>query len=402
MASSITDPKDFARHINGKMLADFLRSQDPPIPFDSIEDMPTNKKKRVSEDAVNRFIDVIKNLTDTKRADRIFAEMLYINELSSERHTTELERQALEDDVTYSLADLATCENYDERALWWYIHHRNVFDRYFERADTENLAGLRELLIKEEYVVPKESIADETKLATFGAGVAHIFENILRGRKFKTAHFIEEDCILVRVYLENLPDNQLVFEGIANEVRRTAGARSLFSIILVYNPGEKTLGIRTNKPAENVQLLAELFCRTFLGCGYADTTHREYNVENKGSIRQLELTPDPESTIERCYLKAVEYMRSGDFNKTLRLDVGGKNLYEGTEQMELLIHLSHVNEHDWRPRKFDIKFVFKKPDTTKGRSRQITATLTKRGVNLKNTPEDQKIREFLKAKSFIS
>lgn len=402
MASSITDPKDFAQHINEKMLGDFLRTQIPSIPFDLTGDKPTNKKKRVSEDAVNRFIDAIKNLTDKRRADMLFAEMLYINDLSSERHTAELERQAQEDGIAYDANDYATCENYDERALWWYIHHKDIFDKYFERADTENLAGLRELLIKEEYIVPKERITDETKLATFGAGVADIFENILRGRKFKTAYFIEEDCILVRVYLENLPDNQLVFEGMANEVRRTAGARSLFSIILVYNPGEKILGIRTNKPAENVQLLAELFCRTFLGCGYADTTHREYNVENKASIRQLELTPNPASTIERCYLKAVEYMRSGDFNKTLRLDVGGKNLYEGTEQMELLVQLSHVNENDWRPKKFDIKFVFKKPDATKGRNRQITATLTKRGVNLKNTPEDQKIREFLKAKGFIS
>lgn len=402
MASLITDPKDFAQHINEKMLANFLRMQTPPVPFDPIGDKPTSKKKRVSEDAVNRFIDAIRNLPDKRMADTLFAEMLYINDLSSERHTAELECQAKEDEVAYDAADYATCENYDERALWWYIHHRVIFDKYFERADTENLAGLRELLIKEEHIVPKERITDEAKLAAFGAGVAHIFENILRGRKFKTAYFIEEDCILVRVYLENLPDNQLVFEGATNNVQRTAGARSLFSIILVYNPREKTLGIRTGKPAENVPLLAELFCRTFLNCGYADTTHREYNVENKASIAQLELAPDPASTIERCYLKAVEYMRSGDFNKTLRLDVGGKNLYEGTEQMELLVRLSHVDENDWRPKKFDIKFVFKKPDAAKGRNRQITATLTKRGVNLKNTPEDQKIREFLKVKGFIS
>jgi hypothetical protein len=209
----------------------------------------------------------------------------------------------------------------------------------------------------------------------------------------------------VRVYLENLPDNQLVFEsGSNNELRvqRTQTLRSLFSIVLVYNPKEKVLGIRTDKPAENVPKLADLFCRTFLNCTYADTTAREYNVENKGSVGQLELAPDPASDIERCYLKAVEYMKGGDFTKTLRLDVGGRSLYEGTDAMEMLIQQSGVNEHEWRPKKFDIKFVFKKADEMRGRNRQITATLTKRGVNLKNTPEDQKIREFLKAKNFIS
>ena len=401
MASSITDPKDFAQHINEKMLADFLRTQNPPIPFDLVGDQPT-KKKRVSEDAVNRFIDTIKNLPDTKKADWLFSEMLYVNALSSERHTANLENQAFEAGIIFDLVDYDTCKNYDERALWWYIHHKNIFDKYFERADTENLAGLRELVIKDEHIVEKESIADETKLTAFGEGVAKLYENVLRGEKFKTAHFMEEDCVLVRVYLENLPDNQLVFEGATNNVQRTPGIRSLFSIVLLYNPGEHILGIRTDRPAENVPKLADLFCKTFLNCTSVDTTPREYNVENMDSIGQLELAPDAASTIERCYLKAVEYGKMGDFMKTLRLDVGGRNLYEGTDAMELLVRQSGVNEHEWRPKKFDIKFVFRKADETKGRNRQITATLTKRGVNLKNTPEDQKIREFLKAKGFIS
>lgn len=39
---------------------------------------------------------------------------------------------------------------------------------------------------------------------------------------------------------------------------------------------------------------------------------------------------------------------------------------------------------------------------TKGRKRQITASITKRGLVVKNTQEDQKIRQFLKLKGFIS
>lgn len=405
MASHITDPKDFAQHINEQMLSDFLRMQTPPIDFEIKEDTKTAKKKRVDDDTIERFIKTIESLSDKSKAEYLFTEMVYINTLSSERHTTNLENQALEDNITFDIEGYGKCANHDERALWWYIHHKNIFDKYFERADTENLAGLKEIVIKDEHIIEKEKIADETKLATLGEGVAKIYENALRGKKFKVSHFLEKDCILVRVYLENLPDNQLVFGDDKNgqTIKRTPSIRSLFSIVMVYSPSEKTLGIRTTNPAENVPKLADLFCRTFLNCTYAETTERKYNVENKSSVQTLELTPDPTDTsIERCYLKAVEYMRKGDTTKTMRLDIGGKQSYTGTEAMEEYIKATHIVESEWIPKKFEIKFIFKKEDETKGRKRQITANLTKRGVNLKNTLEDQKIRQFLKAKGFIS
>jgi len=405
MASHITDPKDFAQHIKEEMLADFLRMQTPSIPFALSSDKAAGKKKRVNDDAVDRFIKTIEDLPDAKKREWLFTEMVYINTLSSERHTTNLESQATEDGIAYDLADYGKCDCHDERALWWYIHHKGTFDKYFERADTENLAGLKEFIIKDKHIIEKEKVAEDNKLTSFGEGVAKIYENALRGKKFKVSRFLEKDCILVRVYLENLPDNQLVFlDGTEKQpsVGRTPSIRSLFSIVIVYNPDEKMLGIRTNNPAENVPKLAELFCKIFLNCSYTDITERKYNVENRGSVGKLELTPDPMSDIEQCYLKAVEYMRVGDYTKTLRLDIGGKHKYSGTEAMEMFIKESKIVETEWQPKKFEIKFIFKKVDETKGRKRQITANLTKRGVNLKNTPEDNKIRQFLKAKGFIS
>lgn len=404
MASIITDPKDFARHINEKMLADFLGIQNPKIPFE-IKEGKTKGGKRVSESVVERFIQAIENLSDRKRAQWLFNEMLYINNLSEQRHITNLENQALEDSIVYDIADYGKCVCHDERALWWYIHHKAVFDKYFERAETENLAGLKELIIKDEHIVGKEKITDENKLITFGETVAKIYENVLRGKKFRVSNFLEKDCAFVRVYLENLPENQLVFiddKEKQSAIGRTPSVRSLFNTLFVYNPTEKTLGIRTTKPAENVPKLGDLFCKTFLNCSYTDTTERKYNVENQGSIQKLELTPEPMGPIERCYLKAVDYGKIGNTTQILRLDVGGKQNYTGTEAMGEFIKSSGIKENEWIPKKFEIKFIFRKGDETKGRKRQITASLTKRGVNLKNTPEDQNIRQFLKAKGFIS
>ena len=414
MASSITDPKDFAQHINEKMLADFLTMQSPKIPFDIKGEKPKGKK-RVSEDAVERFIKAIENLSDRKRAQWLFGEMLYVNALSEQRHIDNLESQANEDGIDFDIEDYGKCACHDERALWWYIHHRNVFDKYFERAETKNLAGLKELIIKDEHIVEKEKIADENKLIAFGEEIAKIFQNVLRGKKFRASHFLEKDCVFVRVYLENLPENQLIFideKERQSAIGRTPSIRSLFNTLFVYNPNEKTLGIRTVKPAENVPKLADLFCKTFLNCTYADTIERKYNIENQGSIKKLELTPEPMSGIERCYLKAVEYKKVGDLTKTLRLDIGGRENYTGTSGMEEMINTVFKKENDennggtkeseWIPKKFEIKFIFRKADETNGRKRQITAHLTRRGTNLKNTPEDQKIREFLKAKGFIS
>src|SRR3989338_1078391 len=417
MASPITDPKDFARHINEKMLADFLRIQNPPINFDVKKGEETAvKKKRVEKDVVEHFIQTIENLADKKVRQCLFSEMLYINALSEQRHITNLENQAKEDNITFDIVDYGKCACHDERALWWYIHHKNVFDKYFERAETENFAGLKELIIKDEHIVETKKIADESKLIALGEEVAKIYENVLRGKKFRVANFLEKDCVLVRVYLENLPENQLIFTGDKEKqsaIERTPSVRSLFNTLFVYNPTEKTLGIRTSNPAENVPKLADIFGKRFLNCTYADMTERKYNVENRGSIQKLELTPEPMGDIERCYLKAVEYKKIGDTTKTLRLDIGGKQNYVGTGGMEEMINTVFKKENDvndsggtkeseWIPKKFEIKFIFKKAEETKGRKRQITAHITKRGANLKNTPEDQKIRQFLKAKGFIS
>ena len=404
MASQITDPKDFAQHINEKMLGDFLGIQNPKIAFE-VKGEKTKGKKRVNDDVVERFIKAIEDLGDRKKAQWLFNEMLYINDLSEQRHISNLENQANEDGITYDIIDYEKCVCHDERALWWYIHHKNIFDKYFERAETENLAGLKELVIKDQHIVAKDKIGDENKRITFGEEVAKIYANVLRGKKFRVAHFLEKDCVFIRVYLENLPENQLIFiddKEKQSAIGRTPSVRSLFNTLFVYNPDEKTLGIRTTSPAENVPKLADLFGRAFLNCTYADMTERKYNVENTGSIEKLELTPDPMDDIERVYLKAVHYGMVGDFTKTLRLDVGGRQTYTGTEAMQDLIRQSKVVESEWKPKRFEIKFIFKKVDETKGRKRQITASLSKRGHNLKNTPEDQKIRQFLKAKGFIS
>ncbi len=404
MASQITDPKDFAQHIHEEMLAEFLYIQVPPIPFAVTGDKPT-KKKRVSEDAVNRFLEAIKQLSDHDRINKLFSEMLYINKLSSERHIVNLEAKAQERGITIDSVSYKKCECYDERALWWYMHHQELFDEYFEKADTENLAGLREVVLKDEYILEKELIADEKKLSVFGAGVAKLYENTFRGARFKAVHFLEQEYILVRVYLENMPDNTLVFKSDSERqlrVQRSPSIRSLFSIIVVYNPGEKTLGIRSDKPSENVPILADLFCKLFLNCRYTDTMERKYNVENKGSVAMLELTPEPGSDIERCYLKSVEYSQAGDYTKTLRLNLGGQHNYSGTDAMDMFIQQSRIDESAWFPKRFEIKFVFRKPDGMTGKKRQITVGLSKRGANLGTTPEDVKIRQFLKAKGFIS
>jgi hypothetical protein len=78
MASHITDPKDFARHINERMLAEFLAIQTPPIAFEvTTAETKEKKKRRVDQDTVDRFIKTVEELSDKKVADYLFTEMLY-------------------------------------------------------------------------------------------------------------------------------------------------------------------------------------------------------------------------------------------------------------------------------------------------------------------------------------
>ena len=402
MAIRTTDPKDFARHINVEMLVEFLKKQNPSVKFIPTEDkeFKLNKKQRVSEENIEEFIDLVQSLP--QQTEYIFNEILYINHLSSERHTQTMFVLAQEKGENIDIKTYQTCQNEDERALWWYMHHKNIFDEYFQKADTENIAGLKEFKIKDPLAVSNKTIIEKTKLDKFGQEIFRIYENSFRGKKFKVSTFERNGDVLIRIYLENLPSSELVFTNSGSEIERTPTIRSLFSILVTYSEKEKTLGIRAESPKENVPKIKELFCKIFLDCDAKDLEEFAFNIKDKVEKIDIALTPLLDDGIERVFLKVVEYSIFGDGGGTIRLDVGSKKEFSGTEPMEKLIKRLGINEEYLKAKRYELQFEFTNEFSEAGRKRKITTHITPKSYGLRNTKEDARIKKFLREKGFIS
>lgn len=401
MAIRITDPKDFARHITPSLLVQFLQQVNPPVRFIPSEnkDVKTNKKQRISPEDLDEFI---KAVSESGVRDYIFNEISYINELSSDRHTIEMQTIASAKSLNLNYVEYQKCVNQDERSLWWYLNSKETFNERFQRADTENLAGIKEFKIKPERVVAKEEIIKQGKLDLFGAEVFKLYKNTFRGDNFKVSYFERENEVLIRVYLENLPSTELVFADKGKDITLSGTIKSLFSIVIIYNQKEKTLGIRANRPQENVPKIQEAFCKVFLNCKPTDLDEFTFNI--KDAVEKIDITLDPinDREIERVYLKAVEYEVLGDVTGKVIVDIGAKNNPVGIEPMQKMLQRLNINEKILKPSRYEVKFVFRNENNSEGRRKYITASVSKKNINLRATKEDEKIRRFLRDRGFIN
>jgi len=136
MSTNQFDPHNFIMGITPDFLAEFLKKE-YAIDFNVMKD-------EKAEDTAERFITGIKNNTSR---DQIFVDLEYINDVSSPRHIDTILTCATRARKKIDEKDYAKCKKDDERAMWWYMHHRDIFDQYTERNDLEDLSGAKEIIL---------------------------------------------------------------------------------------------------------------------------------------------------------------------------------------------------------------------------------------------------------------
>jgi len=388
MSTQYTDPKDFAMHISGYFLSEFLKRQFS-IVFDVIKD---EKGEQTSE----RFIEAIKDHADR---DKIFVDLEYINEVSSPRHIDALLTRSTLARKTINQTDYERCKNYDERSLWWFMNHRDIFDQYTEFNDLEDLSGAKEIIVPQKYIKTSDDII-AGGFTELEKQVSAVYSKSLRGEKCKVKYWKldDDEALIIRAYLEDLPTGELAFEG--NEITPNKPHRPVFSVVYIYNPNQKMLGVKAIGGNESIEGLKNIFCQLFLGCRLDETEKRAFDLTNISDIANVTLVAEPEDNIEQVYLKAVELKHKSGAPHNLRVDVGGKERKNGTEAVtELLNEIGLKNLSQWEVKKIEIKFIFKNT-LGKGRKRQITARITPDGCSLKQRKEDKVIRNLLQKWGF--
>ncbi len=379
MASSYSDPKDFVLHISGKLLSEYLKILHK-VNF-SVGD-----KKETREECADRFIDFIHKQEQTLR-DTVFMELEYVNSLSSENHISalcssspDIDRKEIED----------SAKTYDERALFAFTHHPKDFDDYHSRANIEEL-GVKELTLPK--ITDISEINKKQAIEEFETKVQNVYRKTLKGEKCKIKAFQDENKLILRAYLEDLPTRDTVFEG--KQLDEKHVRKPVFDVVFIYKPELKMLGVRALGGKQVTSELQKLFCSHFLGIQNINTNEERYSLSTIKNLANLSLTANASYGVERAYLKSIRLKHIGIPHK-LYIDVGGKEKYSGTDAVQsILKELKLDSSSGWEPENIKITVVFKQ--VGKGHRKQVSVSITPPNTcNLKNRPQDDIVRKLLK------
>jgi hypothetical protein len=381
MASHYTDPRDFVLHVRGELLNEYLKKR-------YSVDFPIGDKNETREQCADRFIEYIKAQNNDVMRDKIFMELEYVNALSSENHIASLctfaPRINREEDIEKK------CQNYDERALVAFTQFDTEFDAYHSRANIEEL-GVKELTLPT--VVALTEIT-EAKIQQFEDKVQSVYRKTYKGEKCKIKTFPDNEKIILRAYLEDLPTRDTVFDG--KQLDEKHVRKPVFDVVFVYKPALKMLGVRALGGKPVVSELQRQFCSHFLGIEQINTEEKRYDLASTKELVNLKLeAPNATYGVERAYLKSIRLKSKGVPHK-LFIDVGGKGQYSGSDGVqEVLKELGLDLNNGWITESIKITVVFQQ--IGKGRRKQVTVTITPPNTcDLKNRPQDDVVRKLLK------
>ncbi len=381
MASQYTDPRDFAQHIRGELLAEYLQKRH------SIAGFPAQgKKDETREECADRFMAFMKT-RDEKARDRVFMEFEYINSLSSENHIAALCNHFPHIDREDVIEKIA--QNNDERALLAYINYADEFDEYYSRANIESSA-VKELTLPK--TIPLSEITDE-KIRAFESRVQSVYRVSYKGEQCKIKIFRDNDNIVLRAYLEDLPTRDTAF--VKGKLDEKIPRKPVFDAIFIYKPDLKMLGVRAIGGRDTISHLQKLFCSHFLGIENINTDKERYSLAPIKDLTKLNLMADASYGVERAYLKSIRLKNKAVPHK-LFIDVGGKEQYFGANAaQQILKELGLDKNSEWETESIKITVVFKQ--TGKGRRKQVSVSITPPNTcDLKNRPQDDIVRKLLK------
>lgn len=381
MASHYSDPRDFAQHIRGELLTEYLKKRhhvDFPLP---------SKEDESREECADRFMEFLK-AQDEKTRDQVFMEFEYINSLSSDNHITAL--CAHFPNIQREKLIEQRAENNDERALLAYINYADEFDDYYSRANIESSA-VKELTLPKS--VPLSEITDE-KVQAFEPKVQGVYRQSYKGEQCKIKIFRDDKSIILRAYLEDLPTRDTAFIKGKLDEKRTR--KPVFDAIFIYKPELNLLGVRAIGGKGMVSELQRLFCEYLLGIKNINTEEQRYKIPPLKDVMALNLVADATDGIDRVYLKSIRLKDKGVPHK-IYIDVGGRAQYAGTETIQQILKELTLDQNSaWEPESIKITVVFRQYGE-KGRRKQVSVTITPPNTcDLKNRPQDDVVRKLLK------
>ncbi len=338
--------KEFLRQINAELLQAFLKSEGVDGVF---------PKPNKDQEEIDVWADFIYKLDDQK-VIQIETALRDVNEMATDGGTLNLIDVAAEKGVDLK-QDNKIVENEHCRALYCYIHHREVFENAFvfqrvnELKGKKERTGLKKRTAKE--VIPrKDHLAQALKV--------YFFSKELRGQNCQVDAYNDQDkrvCFIA--YPEDHPKTDLFYEK--GRLKRM-GRRPTFQVIFLYEcaTGRLEIGVRSGWK-KKIELMSIFNKEVLEDDRPVADKQKVYNLA-KLLEKDFEFTTKPEDQIECVDLEEIKLAHR--YNKdrvTIELEEG-----DGVKEMQQALKDYKISPDQFNVVQAKIKMKFPAMGRQKG------------------------------------
>ncbi len=229
-------------------------------------------------------------------------------------------------------------------------------------------------------------------MSAFESKVQSVYRPLYKGELCKIKTFRDDNSIILRAYLEDLPTRDTAFDKGKLDEKRVR--KPVFDAIFIYKPELKMLGVSAIGSKDIKSQLQKLFCSHFLGIEDLNTNAERYSLAPIKDLAKLNLVADASYGV--ACVSQIHPSQNSAVPHKLFIDVGGKEQYSNADTVQgILKELGLDTSKGWDVESIKITIVFKQ--SGKGRRKQVQVSITPPNTcDLKNRPQDDVVRKLLK------
>lgn len=326
---------------------------------------------------------------------RVEADFRAIHALSCATGTSAIVTEAGQRGVDVATA-FAQCHTAYDRALWTFLHAREIFDvaACFHEMDRLGGGRWRRRFIGLELAPATDSDA----IKALRDHVCRVYEKQGRGRRCQIDYYIRHDperhCFFA--YPEDHPSSYLGYDENGALARQIS--RSAFEVIFVFRPEEGVLEVMAPGGAECVEGLCAAFCTTILKMQQmpAESKKSGYDLD-KLKQRDFASATDPADRVEAVYLCDLRLMlpTPGRGHVTFCATPSPQHPCAVHDFIDRVLNQQRWPLATLRVSRATIRFLFSRDDGRKPKSLMFALSAPDR-CNLKDDPYDQIARKYLR------
>lgn len=276
--------------------------------------------------------------------------------------------------------------NNKQRALFFYLNHRGIFDMSFSDYRLEKLQGWKTT------IAPNKDIKSVIKnIPDLQAALKVLYKEEKRGKNLTIKHNKRDERLALTAYIEDVLTNDVVFEK--GNIELHMPRRPVLEVFFIYRPEEGLLEVKSKGGKERIKTLQRIFLDQALKSPDWEISPERFDFKPLEDLSNFKFSIQNTDGIESIKLKSMTFLNLS-LNRSITIHVNSKDKKD-SEEIQAAMKYYNINPQFHSVVHCKIEFIFKKKPNE--RRKKVTVELRKpNSCNLMERPQDLKVRELLK------